>query len=81
MANCYLILKTESGGRTRPSLYVAVAEDEADAIDVFVRGFSDYMALGETASIAARCEPGAARKMGVPLERPGYAAPLAQHLQ
>jgi hypothetical protein len=81
MANCYLIITSEAGDRLRPSLFVAVAEDEADAIDAFVRGFSDYMALGETASIAGRCEPGAARKMGVPLERPGYAAPLAQHLQ
>ena len=81
MANCYLILKSESGEKTRPGLYVAVAEDEAGAIDVFVRGFSDYMALGETASIAGRCEPGAARKMGIPLEQPGYTAPLTQHLQ
>ncbi|MCC5977280.1 MAG: hypothetical protein JJU21_04405 [Salinarimonas sp.] len=80
MANCYLILTSEPGEKVRPSLYVAVAEDESDAIDAFVRGFSDYMALGETASIAGKCEPGAARKMGVPIERPGYTAPLIQHL-
>ena len=64
MANCYLIMTSETGDRLRPCLFVAVAEDEADAIDAFVRGFSDYMALGETASIAGRCEPVAARKMG-----------------
>ncbi len=80
MANCYLIMTSEPGEKLRPGLYVAVAEDESDAIDAFIRGFSDYMALGESASIAGRCEPGAARKMGVPLDRPGYAAPLGQHV-
>lgn len=81
MAKCYLIMTSEPANRLRPCLFVAVAEDEADAIDAFVHGFADYMTLGETASIAGHCEPAAARKMGVPLERTGYAAPLAQHLQ
>ncbi len=81
MANCYLVLTSDARESLRPNLFVTVAEDESDAIDVFVRGYADYMALGETASIAGKCERRAARKMGVPVERPGYTAPLAQHLR
>ena len=53
MVDCYLIMTSETRDRLRPCLFVAVAEDEADAIDAFVRGFSDYMAPGEAASIRA----------------------------
>ena len=81
MTNCYLVLSSDRAEKVRPSLFLVVAADEAEAITSFVQGFSDYMALGETASIAGKCERWAARKLGVPLERPGYAAPLAQHLQ
>jgi hypothetical protein len=79
MLKCFLVMTSQPQDKIKPCCYVAVAEDEHEAVDNVRRGYDDLLVLTEEARIAGICEQTAARRLGVPMTR-GYVARAAEHL-